>query len=62
MTVEFVLGDGACGAFLRPGHQYSDRSSMRAGQYKLKRYSVLTKTDHLIFAFSLIVVINLLNR
>ena len=62
MSVEVVLDVGACGAFLRPGHQYSDRSSMRAGQYKLKRYSVLTKTDHLIFAFSLIVVINLLNR
>ena len=28
---------------------------MQAGQYKLKRYSVLTKTDHLLFAFSLIV-------
>ena len=62
MTVEVVLDVGACGAILGPGNQYSDRNSMRADQYKLKRYSVLTKTDHLIFAFSLIVVINLLNR
>ena len=60
--LKFVLVDGAFGAFMGPGNQYSDRNSMRAGQYKLKRYSVLTKIDHLIFAFSLIVVINLLNR
>ena len=62
MTVEVVLGVGAFAAIVGPRHQHSDRNSMQAGQYKLKRYSVLTKIDHLIFAFSLIVVINLLNR